>query len=92
VLSGRSILRRTDLLLRGVLPTVARRVCDLENLVNEEAIARVGLQRHLGKKKKEKKNTMISRYLVCAVHTSSDQQSNADFFFFTFDINVSKSV
>jgi hypothetical protein len=30
-----------------MLPTVARRVCDLENLVNEEAIARVGLQRHL---------------------------------------------
>jgi hypothetical protein len=30
---------------------VARRVCDLENLVNEEAIARVGLQRHVKKKK-----------------------------------------
>jgi hypothetical protein len=28
---------------------VARRVCDLENLVNEEAIARVGLQRHVKK-------------------------------------------
>jgi hypothetical protein len=28
----------------GVLPTVARRMCDLENLVNEEVIARVGLQ------------------------------------------------
>jgi hypothetical protein len=26
-------------------------VCDLENLVNEEAIARVGLQRHVGGKK-----------------------------------------
>jgi hypothetical protein len=30
---------------------VARRVCDLENLVNEEAIARVGLQRHVKKNK-----------------------------------------
>jgi predicted DNA-binding protein (UPF0251 family) len=28
---------------------VARRLCDLENLVNEEAIARVGLQRHIKK-------------------------------------------
>jgi hypothetical protein len=28
---------------------MARRVCDLENLVNEEAIARVGLQRHIKK-------------------------------------------
>jgi uncharacterized membrane protein YjjP (DUF1212 family) len=28
---------------------VARRVCDLENLVNEEAISRVGLQRHVKK-------------------------------------------
>jgi hypothetical protein len=28
---------------------VARRVCDLENLVNHEAIARVGLQRHIKK-------------------------------------------
>jgi hypothetical protein len=45
---GRS-LRRTDHSARGVLPTVARRVCDLENLVNEEAIAHVGLQRHIKK-------------------------------------------
>jgi hypothetical protein len=29
---------------------VARRMCDLENLVNEEAIARVGLQHHVKKK------------------------------------------
>jgi hypothetical protein len=29
---------------------VARRVCGLENHVNEEAIAGVGLQRHLKKK------------------------------------------
>jgi hypothetical protein len=28
---------------------VGRRMCDLENLVNEEAIARVGLQRHVKK-------------------------------------------
>jgi hypothetical protein len=33
-------MRRTDHSSRGVLPTVARRVCDLENLVNEEAILR----------------------------------------------------
>jgi hypothetical protein len=26
---------------------VARRVCDLETLVNEKTIARVGLQRHM---------------------------------------------
>jgi hypothetical protein len=30
-------------------------VCDLENLVNEEAIPRVGLQHHMKKKKKKKK-------------------------------------
>jgi hypothetical protein len=44
-------LRRADHSSRGVLPTVARRVCvcDLENLVNEEAIARVGPQRHIKK-------------------------------------------
>jgi hypothetical protein len=42
-------VRRADHSSRGVLPTVARRVCDLENLVNEEAIARVGLQRHMKK-------------------------------------------
>jgi hypothetical protein len=29
---------------------MVRRVCDLENLVNEEAIGRVGLQRHVKKK------------------------------------------
>jgi hypothetical protein len=32
---------------------VARRVCDLENFVNEEAIARVGLQRHVKKGKQK---------------------------------------
>jgi hypothetical protein len=42
-------MRRTDHSSRGVLPTVARRVCDLENLVNEEAIASVGLQRYVKK-------------------------------------------
>jgi hypothetical protein len=31
-------------------------VCDLENLVNEEAIARVGLQRHMKKKIEELKS------------------------------------
>jgi hypothetical protein len=36
---------------RGVLLTVARRVCDLENLVNEEAIARVGLRCHTKKRR-----------------------------------------
>jgi hypothetical protein len=45
-------LRRTDHSSGGVLPTVARRVCDLENLVNEEAIAPVGLQRHVKKRRK----------------------------------------
>ena len=43
-------LRRADHSSRGVLPTVVRRVCDLENLVNE-AMTRVGSQRHRGKKK-----------------------------------------
>jgi hypothetical protein len=43
-------MRRTDHSSGGVLPTVASRVCDLENLVNEEAIARVGLQCHVKKK------------------------------------------
>jgi hypothetical protein len=43
-------LRRADHSSRGVLPTVARRMCDLVKLVNEEAIARVGLQRHVKKK------------------------------------------
>jgi hypothetical protein len=33
-------LRRTNHSSRGVLPTVARRMCDLENLVIQEAIAR----------------------------------------------------
>jgi hypothetical protein len=42
-------MRRTDHSSRGVLPTVTRRMCDIENLVNEEAIARVGLQRHVKK-------------------------------------------
>jgi hypothetical protein len=49
VLSGRS-LRRTDHSSRGVQPTLARRVCDLENLLNEETVARVGLQRHIKKR------------------------------------------
>jgi hypothetical protein len=40
-------MRRTDHSSRGVLPAVARRVRDLENLVNEEAVARVGLQHHV---------------------------------------------
>jgi hypothetical protein len=42
-------LRRADHSSRGVLPTVKRRVCDLGNFVSEEAIARVGLQRHMKK-------------------------------------------
>jgi hypothetical protein len=36
-------------------------VCDLENLLNEEAIVRVGLQRHV---KKQKKNYMAV-FLSC---------------------------
>jgi hypothetical protein len=42
-------VRRTDPSSREVLPTVARPVCGLENLMNEEAIARIGLQRHVKK-------------------------------------------
>jgi hypothetical protein len=42
-------LRRADHSSRGVIPTVARRVCDLENLVSEKAIAHVELQRHVKK-------------------------------------------
>jgi hypothetical protein len=56
-------LRRNDHSSRGVLPTVTRRVCDLENLVNEEAIARVGLQRHM----KEKDPVPLVRRSVTAV-------------------------
>jgi hypothetical protein len=36
-------------------------MCDLENLVNEEAIARVGLQRHI--QKTVRKNSMKA-YLI----------------------------
>jgi hypothetical protein len=52
-------MRRTDHSSRGVLPTVARRVCDLENLVNEETIARVGLQRHMKKKSYNSGSTLL---------------------------------
>jgi predicted DNA-binding protein (UPF0251 family) len=42
---------------------VARRVCDLENLVDEEAIARVGLQRHMKKKKLPRAfKLLVSKY------------------------------
>jgi len=36
-------------------------VCDLENLVNEEVMTRVGSQRHTKKKKKKKKKRMKER-------------------------------
>jgi len=39
-------VRRADLSSRGVLPTVVRRFVCSRNLVNEEAVARVGSQRH----------------------------------------------
>jgi hypothetical protein len=46
---------------------MARRVCDLENLVNEEAIARVGLQRQV------KKNIYIYTYVcVCVCVQTTD--------------------
>jgi hypothetical protein len=43
------VVRERSLLLadhssRVLLPTVARRMCDYKSLVDEEAIARVGLQ------------------------------------------------
>jgi hypothetical protein len=46
-------LRQTDHLPRRVVTTVARRMCDLENIVNKEAMTRVKLQHHI-KKKSEK--------------------------------------
>jgi len=48
VLSGRGSLRRTDHSSRGVLPNVMRRCVWSRNLKNEEAMARVGPQRHRG--------------------------------------------
>jgi hypothetical protein len=66
-------VRRTDHSSTGVLLTVARRVCDLENLVNEEAIARVGLQRH------EKMNNyyiislVIKHKPISALHNADEQ-------------------
>ena len=39
-------LRRSDHSSRGVLPTVMRRCVGSRNLKNEEAIARIGPQRH----------------------------------------------
>jgi len=46
VLSGKRSLRRTDHSSRGVLPTVVRRCVCSRNLMSEEAMARVGPQRH----------------------------------------------
>jgi hypothetical protein len=34
---------------------LARRVCDLENLVNEEAVALVGLQRHTKRNRRNRR-------------------------------------
>jgi hypothetical protein len=46
VLSGRGILRRADHSSRGVLPIVERRCVWSRNITNEEAMTRVGSQRH----------------------------------------------
>jgi hypothetical protein len=48
---------------------VARRVCDLENLVNEEAIARVGLQRHV-EKSLTVRNLSIKLYRIYICYTN----------------------
>jgi hypothetical protein len=61
------LYQRTDHSSRGVLPTVARRVWDLENLVNEEAIARVGLQRHV----KKKSNIRVVEDSVCCSESNT---------------------
>jgi hypothetical protein len=63
-------MRRTDYSPRGILPTVARRVCDLENLVNEEAIAHVGMQRHV----KKKRHNLLIRGLLKRGPTSNLKQ------------------
>jgi hypothetical protein len=49
VLSGRGFCDGLITRPEESYPTGARRMCDLESLVNEEAIARVGLQRHVKK-------------------------------------------
>jgi len=48
-------LRRTDHASRGVLPTVVRRCVWSRNLKNEDAMLRVGPQRH--KKENNKRDT-----------------------------------
>jgi len=50
VLSGKRSVLRADHSSRGVLPTVMRLCVWSRNLKNEEAMARVGPQRHRGKK------------------------------------------
>jgi hypothetical protein len=61
-------MRRTDHSSRETLPTVVHRVCDLENLVNEEAIARVGLQRQIKKGEREcKVKGILGMLLKCNV-------------------------
>jgi hypothetical protein len=48
---------------------VARRVCDLENLVNEEVIARVGLQRHV-KNSGVNRSTLPQAVVIVWIHNS----------------------
>jgi len=42
-------------------------VCDLENLVNEEAMTRVASQRHRGRKKKVNRQDVISVHAACSI-------------------------
>jgi hypothetical protein len=62
VLRQRS-LRRADHSSRGVLPTVLLRCVWSRNLKNEEAMTRVGSQRH------RKKNAFKEQWLVCTSFT-----------------------
>jgi len=60
VLAGRG-LRRADHSSREVLPTVLRRYVWLKTLMNEEAMARVGPQRH---KNNAASTAKITKYLM----------------------------
>jgi hypothetical protein len=54
---------------RGVLPTVVRRCVWSRNLKNEEAMTRVGSQRHSQKKKKILCEIVLTYHLYEIVHT-----------------------
>jgi len=69
-------------------------VCDLENLVNEEAMTRVGSQRHKKKKIHEDLCTLITfsgSFLLgmgCAVDNSCRENKNTHFMFDFFFQNI----